>query len=66
MMNLDSSLMVSRRKAAEILNCSPKTVYRLERSGRLKGVKISSRTTRYYRTDIARLISDSTVAAHGE
>jgi predicted site-specific integrase-resolvase len=57
--------LLSRRKAAELLHVSTKTLFRWERAGRLKAIKLNSRTTRYFEHDVEKLISDAVVADWG-
>lgn len=53
---LDELQTVKRREAAKILSCSTRTVQRMEADGRLHGIKISPRATRYLLTDIQKLV----------
>jgi transposase len=61
----DETQLISRRKAAALLDVSTKTLFRWERTGRLTGIKINSRTTRYYRHQVQKLIADSAVNCGG-
>ena len=51
--------LVSRRDAAQALAVTTKTIYRYERAGLLKGVRLNSRTVRYHRADLNRLVAES-------
>ena len=57
----DGNRLLSRRKAAEILGVSVRTVCRYERQGRLPACKLSSRLTRYRLQDLDKLIGDAAV-----
>ena len=58
--------LISRREAMVMQGYkSPRSVYRQERAGLLVAYKISSRATRYRRSDVLKLIADSAVNAGG-
>jgi YD repeat-containing protein len=57
--------LISRRNAGIILEVCTKTLYRWERAGKLTGIKLNARTTRYYRHELEKLIADSAVAPGG-
>jgi len=56
------TVLVSRRQAAETLGVGPTTVYRYERQRRLTPVKLSTRVTRYYRSQVEALIANAAAA----
>ena len=54
----------ARRKTAALLDVSTKTIFRWERAGRLTGIELNSRTTRYSH-EVKTLIADSVVDCGG-
>jgi len=57
----DQTAFLSRRQVAERLAINPKTVYRLERQGRLPAIKFNCRLTRYRQADVDKLIADAEI-----
>jgi predicted DNA-binding transcriptional regulator AlpA len=57
--------LISRREAAEMLAVNPRTISRYERQGRLKPIKLSSRTTRYDLADVIAFIANAAVSMGG-
>lgn len=49
--------LIKRRDAAKLLACSTRTVQRMERDGKLRGIKLSTRATCYRLCDIHGLIN---------
>jgi predicted DNA-binding transcriptional regulator AlpA len=48
-----------------MLAVTPKTVYRYERQGRLKPIKLSSRATRYLLSEVIALMANATISMGG-
>ena len=48
--------MITRKQVAELLHCSPGTVRRLERAGKLKSTHITSHTLRFRLEDVEKLL----------
>jgi P4 family phage/plasmid primase-like protien len=55
----DGRQLLSRRKAAALLDVTKKMLSRWERAGRLTAIKPTPRTTRYYRNEIEKAILDA-------
>jgi excisionase family DNA binding protein len=55
--------MISRKQVAELLHCSPMTVRRLERAGKLRSVHITSHMLRFKLEDVERLLEGVTALA---
>ena len=51
--------LVSRRKAAEMLNVCPRTIARYEKQSRLLALKLTCRTTRYRRCDVEKFVDNA-------
>ncbi|MCG2661267.1 MAG: helix-turn-helix domain-containing protein [Kiritimatiellae bacterium] len=57
--NVHSPQLVTPRQAAEILQTSVRTVWRLTAEGKLRRVKLGYRSTRFPAQDIEKLISET-------
>ncbi|EAZ83041.1 helix-turn-helix domain-containing protein [Algoriphagus machipongonensis] len=53
---LNAKDILTVKDAAQLLNCSIRTIYRLIDSGRIKGVNLSERMTRIKRSEIDKLL----------
>ena len=49
--------LISRKEAAEILDCSIRTVIRLEETGKLKAIRYGGAAIKYKESDIMRLMN---------
>lgn len=53
--------LVSGKKVADMLGISRVTVWRLERAGKLKSVRLSPRLVRYRISDVEELMREHTI-----
>jgi predicted site-specific integrase-resolvase len=54
--------LLSRRQVGALLGVHPGSVARYERAGRLKSVRINSRTIRYFADEVEKFIISASVA----
>jgi excisionase family DNA binding protein len=59
-----SSAILTKAEAAQLLNCTPRFLERMVAQGRLRACKVSPKFVRFYRSDIDRfLLEGASIAA---